>query len=92
VISSYCPQCGPSNHPITNVLHTTERRHGTYIHAALALRRGHSLTIGSGMCDLPLFCSDCERSVIEADGNGRWRGEYQTPQCRLPWYQPAKAG
>jgi hypothetical protein len=80
---TYCPHCGRAGvpHPIVRVRRTTERRHGTYILAALRLHQGHTLTVGSGLRDLTLFCTDCQRSVIEAGGNGRWRGEYESAQC-----------
>jgi hypothetical protein len=84
---TYCPHCGRAPHPIIRVRRTTERRHGTYIHAALALHQGHTLTVRSGLQDLMLFCTDCQRSVIEAGGNGRWRGEYESAQCVIAGYE-----
>ena len=75
-----CPYC---NQPQHYVVLTTERRHGTYISASLELHVGHSLTVHPGPGEVNLFCSDCQRVVISAGGNGRWRGEYKMPECRV---------
>jgi hypothetical protein len=85
-----CPHCGRQGapHPIIRVRRTTERRHGTYIHAALGLHQGHTLTVSSGLQDLTLFCADCQRAVIEAGGYGRWRGEYESAECAIAGYEP----
>jgi hypothetical protein len=74
-----CMYCGGPDHP---VLRYTERRHGTYIHAALELHTGHALTVNQGIAGVTLFCNDCHRNVIEAGAAGRWRGEYSMPHCR----------
>jgi hypothetical protein len=66
---------------------TTNRRHGTYITAAFELHQGHTLTIKQGLNSLKLFCTDCDRNVIEAAG-GRWNGEYESAVCLTPGYQP----
>ena len=87
VTSTYCPHCGRAPHPIVSILRTTERRHGTYIHAAFAVHTGHSLTIRPGLGGLTLFCNECERAIIEAGSNGRWRGEYESPRCVVPGYE-----
>jgi hypothetical protein len=52
------------------------------------LQPGHSLTIRPGLRDSTLFRTDYQRSVIDAGNNRRWRGEEETPDCVLPWYQP----
>ena len=64
------------------VKRVTERRHGTYIHAARDVHVGHALTIRRGLFGLSLFCNDCQESAIEAGGNGCWRGVYELPDCR----------
>jgi hypothetical protein len=73
------PFCDQPPHPVRL---TTERRHGTYIYGAFDLHRGHTLTINTGIGSLNLFCQDCGRNVIEAGGNGHWRGEYEIERCR----------
>jgi len=55
----------------------TERRHGTYIHLALRLHNGHTLVVQPTLQGYALYCTNCQRPVLEAYGNGRWRGEYE---------------
>ena len=81
----FCRRTPP--HPVRQ---TTSRRHGTYITAAFELHKGHSLTIKQGLGSLNLFCVDCDRNVIEAEG-GRFTAEYEMAACQMAGYQPAPA-
>ncbi len=86
-----CPHCGRPPHEITYVRLTSERRQGTYIHAALELHVSHALTVRPGVSGITLHCITCDRAVIEAGSNGRWRGEYQIAACVLPPGWPASS-
>jgi hypothetical protein len=62
---------------------SSERRHGTYIHLALATHIGHTLTIRRDIQHFTLVCNDCQESVMEAGANGRWRQSYHVSRCAL---------
>jgi hypothetical protein len=62
----------------------TERRHGTYIYEALKLHNGHRAVIEPTLSGMALQCMDCERQVLEAGLNRRWRGEYESSGPQHP--------
>jgi hypothetical protein len=35
------------------------------------------------MQHMALYCADCERTVLEAESVGRWRGEYDDGQEQM---------